>query len=77
MSERMIRSLGVAALHSLAATAIVLAIGIAYGRKKLSSVDWLVLLWLIYDAIVHLTLVRTSAGLVFSRYGVKTGFFCV
>ena len=71
VSERMIQSLGVAALHSLAATAVVLVIGIAYGRKKLSSVDWLVLLWLVYDAIVHLTLVRTTARLESARYAVK------
>lgn len=57
MSERMVRSLGVAALHSLATIAIVLVILVMYGRRKLSTVDWLTLLWLVYDAIVHLTLV--------------------
>ena len=61
MSKRMVRSLGVSAIHSLAATAIILIIFITYGRKRLSLADWLALLWLVYDAIVHLTLVRTQS----------------
>ncbi len=54
ISERAVSSLFIAAVHFVAAVLLTTALARV---KRVSTVDWLVLLWLSYDVIVHVTLV--------------------
>lgn len=55
LSPRAITSLGIASLHSVAAILITWLLG---KWRLLPMHEWLIVLWLVYDAIVHFTLVR-------------------
>lgn len=59
LTERAIFSLVIASLHFLA------AILITFGLRKWRALPYhelLIILWLVYDAIVHFTLVRSIGG---------------
>ena len=66
LNPRAIKSLAFATVQSVA------AVGLTYllvnGRKKVSFVDKLAILWLVYDAIVHFTLVSGPEA-VYLRVG--------
>lgn len=68
-SPRAVYSLAIAAGHMVGAVVLTLVLGRV---KRLPTVDWLVLLWLCYDVIVHVTLVRVR-----SRYACKPHLFYV
>ena len=56
-SERAIFSLAVASCHFLGALLLTTVLG---RLKRFNTIDWLIVLWLAYDVIVHLTLVSQS-----------------
>ena len=53
-SERAVFSLVIASCHFVAALLLTTVLG---RLRRLSTVDWLIVLWLVYDVIVHVTLV--------------------
>lgn len=53
-NERAVFSLGIASTHFVAALLVTTILGRA---KRLATTDWLIVLWLVYDVIVHVTLV--------------------
>lgn len=54
ISERAVSSLAIATVHLVAAVVLTTLLGRV---RKLSIANWLVILWLTYDVIVHVTLV--------------------
>lgn len=66
LSPRAVSSLFIASLHFVAA---ILTTWLLRKWRSLPLQEWLIVLWLVYDAIVHFTLVRwLSPTLLHSHY---------